>query len=156
MNLILRKYNGSHLPIALRRGEYNRSLIRLVDGMLEDYFVSPATSQGPALTAPSISFIESDQAFEIEAELPGVTKENIRISIDGKHVSIEAEVKRTSKRKEGEAEAQAERVTKKFARSFTLPVEVDDGSAIAKLENGILTLTLPKKAEPKAKQIAVQ
>ena len=155
MNLILRNRNGFPLPIALRRTSNDASFNRLINSMLADYFV-PAEAQEPAAIAPRMSVTESEQAFEIEAELPGVAKENLNISVDGKRVSIEAEVKRTSERKEGEKIIHEERVVKKFSRNFLLSEVVDDARATAKLENGILRLSLPKKAEAKPKQITVQ
>jgi HSP20 family protein len=155
MNLILRNHNGFPLPIALRRTANDASFNRLINSMLADYFV-PAGAQEPAAIAPRMNVAESEQAFEIEAELPGVAKENLNISVDGKRVSIEAEVKRASERKEGEKIIHEERVIKKFSRNFLLSEEVDDARATAKLENGILRLSLPKKADAKPKQITVQ
>lgn len=155
MNLILRNRNGFPLPVALRHTSNDASFNRLINSMLADYF-APEGAQEPAATAPRMNVIESGQTFEIEAELPGAAKENVSISVDGKRVSIEAEVKRTSERKEGEKVIHEERVIKKFARNFLLSEEVDDARATAKLENGILRLSLPKKAETQPKQITVQ
>jgi HSP20 family protein len=97
----------------------------------------------------------------VEAELPGVVKEDVKISVDGNQVTLEAEVKRKVEHKDGESQQGetvvfAERTVQKFARSFTLAVEVDDERTVAKLENGILTLTLPKKEALRPKQIQVQ
>lgn len=156
MNLVLRNRNGFHFPIALRRSAYDRPLEQLVDSMFEDFLSPAARKLQPASTAPRIDLSESDAAFAVEAEMPGVAKEDIKISVDGKRVSIEAEVKRTTERKEGEAVVYAERVAKKFVRSFMLSSEVDEARTVAKLENGVLTLTLPKKEPIGAKQITVQ
>jgi HSP20 family protein len=156
MNLVLRNSNGYHVPIAFRRSAFERPFGQLVDSLLEDYFAQPSKPQEPAAFAPRIDLSESDKGYQVEAELPGVRKENIKISVDGKKVSIEAEVKRAAEQKEGETEVGAERVIKKFTRSFTLPGEVDDAHAMAKLEHGVLTLTLPKKELPQARQITVQ
>ncbi len=155
MNLILRNRNGFPLPIALRPTSFDEPFSRLIDSVLEDYF-APVQTREPLVSAPRMNVTESEQAFEVEAELPGVTKENLNISVDGKRVSIEAEIKRASERKEGEKVIREERVVKKFARNFILTGEVDETRAAAKLENGILQLSLPKKAEAQPKQIPIQ
>lgn len=75
----------------------------------------------------------------------------------GNHrVSIEAETKQESEKKEGGRVIYAERSARRFARSFTLPFEVDDANAQAKFENGVLTLNLPKKAPAHAKTLSIQ
>jgi len=156
MNLVLRNHNGFSVPFALRRAPLNGSFEHLVDSVVEDFF-APAKGKASAVrAAPRINLTESASAYVVEAELPGVTKENIKISVDGTVVTLEAEVKRDVTRKEGETVLFAERSVEKFARNFTLATEVDDANSVAKLENGVLTLTLPKKAELQPKQILVQ
>ncbi|MBV8666139.1 MAG: Hsp20/alpha crystallin family protein [Burkholderiaceae bacterium] len=159
MNLVLRSRNGYPTPFAFRRA--SGSLDRLFDNMVEDFFApggahTRAAGTQIAAHAPRINLSESATAYVVEAELPGVAKENVKISVDGNVVTLEAEVKRDTERKEGETVVFAERRTEKFARSFTLASEVDDEKSVAKLENGVLTLTLPKKAELLPKQIQVQ
>jgi HSP20 family protein len=156
MNFVLRNHNGFPVPFAFRRTPVNGSFDRLFDSVVEDYFVAPKSKTASAGIAPRINVTESEQAYVVEAEIPGVTKENVKISVDGKHVTLEAEVKRDVERKEGETVVFAERTVQKFARSFTLAVEVDDERTVAKLENGILTLTLAKKEALRPKQIQVQ
>ncbi|HSY26258.1 MAG TPA: Hsp20/alpha crystallin family protein [Burkholderiaceae bacterium] len=159
MNFVLRNHNGFPVPFAFRRTPANGSFDRLFDSVVEDYFAAPknkTTKTANTSIAPRINITESEQAYIVEAEIPGVTKENVKISVDGKHVTLEAEVKRDVESKEGETVIFAERTVQKFSRSFTLAVEVDDERTIAKLENGILTLTLPKKEALRPKQIQVQ
>jgi HSP20 family protein len=156
MNLVLRNHNGFPLPFAFRRSGANNSFDRLFDSVVEDYFAPTKSKVAHAHVAPRIDVTESDKAYIVEAEIPGVAKENIKISVDGKNVTLEAEVKREVEQKEGETVVFAERSVKKFSRSFTLATEVDDERTVAKLENGVLTLTLPKKEELRPKQIQVQ
>jgi len=156
MNFVLRNHNGFPVPFAFRRTPVNGSFDRLFDSVVEDYFAAPKNKTASAGIAPRINVTESEQAYVVEAEIPGVTKENVKISVDGKHVTLEAEVKRDVERKEGETVVFAERTVQKFSRSFTLAAEVDDERTVAKLENGILTLTLPKKEALRPKQIQVQ
>jgi HSP20 family protein len=109
-----------------------------------------------APVAPRINVSETDAAYQVEADLPGIAKEDVKISVDGKRVAIEAQAKQETEKQEGRKALLTERVVQKFARSIVLPQEVDSEAASAKLENGVLTLTLPKKAEDQPKQIAIQ
>jgi HSP20 family protein len=99
---------------------------------------------------------EDDKAYLVHAEIPGVKKEDIQISIDGNQVSVSAEVKREKEEKQGEKVLRTERYYGRVFRSFTLAQEVDQESAKAKYENGILELTLPKKAASATRKLTVQ
>lgn len=92
----------------------------------------------------------------MQAELPGVKKEDVKVGIERQRVTIEAESKREQEQREGETLLYTERSASRFVRSFMLPVEVDDASAEARMENGILTLILPKKQGREAKRITIQ
>lgn len=104
-----------------------------------------------------IDVVENDQAYAVKADIPGVEKNDIDISIDGNQVSITAEVKRErkSKSEDDEREVYTERYYGQVYRSFSLPNEVDSGKADAHYENGVLTLTLPKKGNGNARKLAV-
>ena len=99
---------------------------------------------------------EDDKNFVIKSEIPGVKKEDIHISIDGNRVSISAETKRESEEKEGTKVVRSERYYGKVFRSMTLDSDVDQDQADAKYEDGVLILTLPKKAGSAAKQLTVK
>jgi HSP20 family protein len=158
MNLVLR--HRFPQSAAVRRPAFDASFERLLGSVLDDFFSPVArTAQTAATTqsvSPRVNVVETDKAFELQAELPGVKKEDVKISVENRRLTIEAEVKRNEEKKEGENLVYAERSLSKFSRSFALPKEVDDGAAQAKLENGVLTLTLPKKEPVKATQIAIQ
>ncbi|MBC7499628.1 MAG: Hsp20/alpha crystallin family protein [Herminiimonas sp.] len=156
MNVVLRNRNGFSVPAGFRPSFSDASVEQLVERLFGATAPTSSKQAEPKVSAPRMELAETDTAFEVQAELPGVLKENIKISVDGKRVSLEAEVTRQSERKEGEKVVHSERIVRKFARAFTLSKEVDDERAEAKLENGILTLTLPKKVEPQPKQIVVQ
>jgi HSP20 family protein len=156
MNVVLHNRNGFPVPLAFRSSTFEHPFERLVDSMFEDFVGNAGAGQAAATLTPRINVIESAEAFEVEAEVPGVGREDVRVSVEGKRISFDAEVRRDEQRKEGESLIHAERVVKKFTRSFSLPVEVDDSRAQARLENGILRLTLPKRQAVQAKQIAVQ
>lgn len=101
-----------------------------------------------------IDVSEDDKAYVVKAEMPGVSKDDIKISVDGNQVTIGAEV-----RKEHEDEGRnmlcAERFYGQIHRSFTLENPVDEEKADARYENGVLVLTLPKKAGARTHQLAV-
>ncbi len=155
MNLILRNRDGFTVPVTFRSNAYDRSFERLINKLFDETS-APASTQQSLAISPRINVVENEKSYEVEAELPGVTKENIKIAVDKRRISIEAEVKRASEQKEGDAAVHTERITKKYARNFVLNEEVDDARATAKLENGILTLSLPKKEAVQPKQITVQ
>lgn len=98
---------------------------------------------------------EDDKSYTVQAEIPGVNKSDIKVSIDGNQVSISAEVKNEKEAKEGNKVVRSERYYGSISRSFTLENDVDEAGAIAKYDNGVLLLTLPKKPGGKAKQVTV-
>lgn len=88
---------------------------------------------------------EDDKNFFVKAEIPGVNKEDIKVSVEGNQVSLSAEVKKEKEEKQGVKVIRTERYYGSVARSFTLDESVDQSAASAKYENGVLQLTLPKK-----------
>ena len=155
MNLIPRGTN----PLAFRGGAMDDQFGRMVENMFQD-FLAPL-AQGArrideGLAMPRLDVSEHEKAFEVQAELPGVKKEDVKVSIDGQRVTIEGECQQANEQRQGEQLVYSERSTRRYQRSFTLPSEVDDASAEAKLENGILMLTLPKKQGGAAKRLTIQ
>lgn len=102
-----------------------------------------------------IEVSEEDKAYKIKAEIPGVKKEDIQVSVDGNRVSISAEVKKEQEEKKDEKVIRSERYYGKVSRSFLLGDEVDQGAAQAKYTDGVLDLTLPKKPGAKTQKITV-
>jgi HSP20 family protein len=98
---------------------------------------------------------ENDKEYRVLAELPGVKKEEISITINGNEVSVSAEVKHEKVVKDDETVLRAERYYGSIQRAFSLGQEVDEATAEAKYNNGVLELTLPKKSVAAAKRIAV-
>src|SRR5438067_10500045 len=98
---------------------------------------------------------ENDKEYQVLAELPGVKKEEISITINGSEVSVSAEVKQEKEVKNGETVLRAERYYGPIQRAFSLAQEVDEATAEAKYNDGVLELTLPKKAVAAAKRLAV-
>ena len=98
---------------------------------------------------------EDDRAFTVRADIPGVKKEDIQVSVEGDRVSLRAEVKQEKEEKKGEQIIYSERNYGMASRSFTLPSDVDVQGAKAEYKDGVLNLTLPKKAGASAKTISV-
>lgn len=127
------------------------------DELFRGFFVRPVSFEGPTAAAQfRVDVTENDKAYIVQAEIPGVKKEDIGITIDGEHVAISAEVKKEKDVKNGERQLRSERYYGKVYRAFTLEQPVDEASAQAKYENGVLEVTLPKKAAVAAKRITVQ
>jgi HSP20 family protein len=99
---------------------------------------------------------ETAEAYVVSAELPGVKKDRIEVEIEGDEVSIAAEIGARSEEREGEKWLRVERFQGRTARRFALPQEIDEARADAKFTDGVLELTLPKKAPAAGRRIAVQ
>ncbi len=102
-----------------------------------------------------IDVTEDDKTYTVKAEIPGVQKSDIKVSVDGNQVSISAEVKKENEEKEGNKVIRSERYYGNVSRSFSLAQEVDQSAAQAKYSDGVLELTLPKKPGGSARQITV-
>ncbi len=108
-------------------------------------------------TAPiKLDVVEKGDTYVVRAEVPGVNKEDIQVTIEGDQVTIAAEVKRDSERKEGETVLRSERYYGAVHRSFVLPVELDETTSQAKYEGGVLELTLAKKPQVAGRKLAIQ
>ena len=108
-----------------------------------------------ASRSPALDVAETDAGYTVKLEMPGVAKDDIKVSVEGRKVSLQAQSQRSEEKKEGERVLYRERSATSYARSFTLPVEVDQAESGAKLEDGVLTLTLPKRHVRAAAQITV-
>ena len=121
------------------------------------YFIQPL--HGDPLPAQiKLDVQERDGAFDVQAEIPGVRKEDIRVEIDGNVLSLQAEVRQEDRQEGGEGRPlRNERYYGAISRSVQLPAEVDEAQARAKSENGVLRLTLPKKQETKSqRRVAIE
>lgn len=109
----------------------------------------------PADFAPPVDVHEDEDALVLRAELPGVKQEDIDVSIDANVLTLKGE-RRLETEQEGRRYHRVERAFGSFVRQFQLPTNVDSQAIEAKLEHGILTLRLPKKAELKSRKIEVK
>ncbi|HYP85981.1 Hsp20/alpha crystallin family protein [Variovorax sp.] len=91
-----------------------------------------------------IDVTENEKQFLVTADLPGARKEDVRVSVDGNYVSITAEVKKDEEKTEGRSVLK-ETYRGTMSRGFTLASDIDEKAASARMENGVLSLTLPKR-----------
>ena len=125
----------------------------MLDDTLDQFFRTAVTTR-PAPRAPAMDIAETDVAYIVTLDVPGLAREQLKVSVEGERVSIEAEETQAASA-EGVRAIHRERSTRRYARSFSLPVEVDQDSAQARLEHGVLTLTLAKKVPSGARQISI-
>jgi HSP20 family protein len=125
------------------------------DELFRGFFRPVRLEKAPQAFKMDVS--ENDKAYVVKAEMPGVTKNDIHVAIDGNRVTIGAEVKRESEGKSnGDRVLRSERYYGSIHRGFTLPAEIDEAASEAKYENGVLELTLAKKAQNGARKLTVQ
>jgi len=118
------------------------------------YYVKPL--HGDALPAQiKVDVSESKDGYTVKAEVPGVSKEDIHVSVEGGVVTLSAEVKQEDRQTQDEKVLRSERYYGSVSRSFQLPQEVDVGAAKAKYENGVLALTLPKKSQASSRRLSI-
>ena len=121
------------------------------------FYVRPLHGDGvPTPSQIKVDVKETDGGYTVQAEVPGVPKEDIHVSIDGNVVSLRAEVRQHDQKTEGEKVLRSERYFGSVARSLQLPVDVDAAQAKAKYDNGVLTLTLPKKQGGNAQRLSIE
>ena len=131
----------------------------LVDDLFKGFLVRPVAYEGrggEALPRMKVDVAEKNGAYTVTAELAGVKKEDIQVTIDGAEITLAAEIKREKEVADDERVLHTERTFGKVSRSFTLPQEVDEAKAEAKFRDGVLELKLPKKAAAQRKQISIQ
>ncbi|MBK7356423.1 Hsp20/alpha crystallin family protein [Propionivibrio sp.] len=124
--------------------------------LFRGFFMSPVRFDGQQDIQIKVEVAEDDKAYTVHAEIPGVKKEDIRVTVDGNQVAISAEVKNEKEVKEGGKVLRSERYYGTVSRSLALAQEVDDSAVVAKYVDGILELNLPKRTVEKAKQISIQ
>ena len=138
---------------SLRPFSSNLSPVDSFQQLVDNFFGRgsfPAVADS-AFNMPATDISESDDAYNISAELPGIKKEDIKVSLHGGVLSIEAESKSEHEEK-GEKQIRSERRYGKYVRRFTLGDNVSESDVQAKFEDGVLKLTVPKLKEPAAQQ----
>jgi len=142
---------------------FARAVDRLFDDSFDRYFGGTANGA----RTPALDVSETDTAYTVAFDVPGVTRAQLKVSVEGRRVSLETvdtpKVDATDAPASADATPSAaaprvlyrERSAARYARSVSLPAEVDQGASQAKFENGVLTLTLAKKVATGATQLSV-
>ncbi|HUS59429.1 MAG TPA: Hsp20/alpha crystallin family protein [Planctomycetota bacterium] len=145
------------LPERWRRESDNpvARLQRQMNRLVDDFFRSsePALDRGE--WSPSIDVSENDAEFLVKAEVPGLGKDDLSVTVTGNLLTIKGEKKDERKETKG-TWTMVERRYGRFERSIPLPSGVDTEKAQAEFSNGVVTITLPKSEEARAKKIPIK
>ncbi|MEO7403775.1 MAG: Hsp20/alpha crystallin family protein [Burkholderiales bacterium] len=145
----------AYSPFAASRTFFARDVLdELFSGFAARPTAEAARTEAPA--RPRVDVSEVDGSYVVRADLPGVKKEDIAVTVEGDVLSISAESKADAEQKEGDRLVYRERSFGKWSRSFRLGAEIDFAAAVAKYENGVLALTLPKRAADAVKKLTIQ
>lgn len=127
------------------------------DDLFKGFLVRPLRYdlEAPAQMNIKVDVTRTDDTYTVKAEMPGIRKDDISVSIDGGQVTIAGEVRKEKEEKKGEEVIRSERYYGKVSRSFALPQEVDEAKAQAKYADGVLNLTLPVKSKAGSRKLAV-
>ncbi|HXR56678.1 MAG TPA: Hsp20/alpha crystallin family protein [Casimicrobiaceae bacterium] len=126
-----------------------------VETLLRSFFRPERAERASPRSFP-IDVAETENGYVVAAELPGVTKDEIHVAIEGNQVTIAAEIRRRADSGDTARVVRNERYYGNVYRSFALPVELDDAASEAKYENGLLTLTLVKKPAAAGRKLTIQ
>jgi HSP20 family protein len=126
-----------------------------LDDAFKGLFVRPLRFDVGQQMQIKMDVTKADNAYTVKAEMPGVKKDDIHVSVEGSQVTISGEARKESEEKKGEEVIRSERYYGKISRSFTLPNDVDEAKAVAKYADGVLNLTLPMKGKSAGRKIAI-
>ena len=119
------------------------------------FWVKPLGLPAEAELKMKLDVKEDEKAYTVRADIPGAKKEDIHIDVDANAITVRAEVKQEKEEKKDEKVIYSERSYGMVSRSFSLPAEVDANGAKAEYKDGVLNLTLPKKAGAQARRLSV-
>ena len=128
-----------------------------MDDLFKGLFVRPMRFdlEMPQQMRMKIDVTKADDTYTVKADIPGVKKDDIQVSIDGSEVTISGEIRKETEEKKGEEVLRSERYYGKVSRSFTLPHDVDEAKVVANYADGVLKLTLPLKGKSATRKITV-
>jgi HSP20 family protein len=130
-------------------------LHREIDRLFNEFAQGAGANGGPAKLIPNIDIAETDKAIEVSAEMPGLERKDIDISIEDDTLTIRGEKKIEEDQKDKNVQ-HSERTYGVFMRVLQLPPGVDPSSVEATMSNGVLKITIPKPAKPEPKKIEVK
>jgi HSP20 family protein len=153
-----KEFSMFFVPMTRSSAELARSFDRMFDDSFFERFLTPSstdTASRAGIRSPTLDVTETEHGYTIKIDLPGMGKEDVKISIDGRRVMLEAANARQEEKKDGERVVYSERSATNYARSFTLPMEVDQTESSAKMDQGVLTLALAKRSSAQPRQLSI-
>jgi HSP20 family protein len=108
-----------------------------------------------AARSPALDVSEDDKAYRVTVDMPGVAKEAVKVRVEGRRVQVETVTPEAASPTDGSRLLYSERRAARYARSFSLPAEIDQGQSEARFENGVLTLNLVKRVAENGGQLIV-
>jgi len=143
------------VPVSRRSNTCAHPLSRLLEDRLERAFSAHTESAGVSARTPALDVTDNDADYVAVLDMPGVAKEDVKITVDGRRINVQAEHGKAAGADEGARLIHRERAAPAYARSFVLPADVEQAATQARLEHGVLTLTLPKLRARSAAHITV-
>ena len=145
------------LPVSRRSASFSRHVDHMLHGAVDAYLRPYGRDVDDAVRSPAIDVSETDAAYIVTLDMPGVAKEDVQVSVEGRRLTVQATVRvlvDEAKPAAGEM-LYRERSTARYERTVSLPKAVDQATAVAKLEHGVLVLTLPKPVATQPARIVV-
>ena len=143
------------VPVSRRSTTYAHPLSHLLQDRLERAFSAPTECAAITARTPALDVSDNDADYVAVLDMPGVAKEDVKITVDGRRITVQAERGAAAGADDGARLIHRERAAPAYARSFVLPVDVEQAATQARLEHGVLTLTLPKLQARSAAHITV-
>ncbi len=126
------------------------------DRFFNDFLTPFVQATGSAVDSYPANLYETDKSFVLELAVPGISKDDIDISIEGRHLTVKGSYKEESKKDDEDRQYHVRSFQKgEFTRTVTLPNQVDVDNIKANIENGVLNLDIPKAKEAQARKINV-
>ena len=149
------------VPIARRSAAYVHPFDRMFEDRLEractaaSNAASTAANTASSARTPALDVIDNDISYVAVLDMPGVAKADVKITVAGRRVTVQAEPAKADDAPDVANLIHRERAAVGYARSFVLPTDVEQADTQARLEQGVLTLTLPKRTARNEAQITV-
>lgn len=152
--MITRRSTNGNGGVAVRRDPWDEMFNSFLAPT--DFVLRPVMNSQNALAfVPPVDVIRNEDSLIVRAEVPGVAREDIELTIDGNRLTIRG-TKRTEEKKEDERYHMTERTHGEFERTFSLPSDIDGANAHADFKNGVLEIRLPVAEAARPRKIEVR
>jgi HSP20 family protein len=126
-----------------------------LDELFRGFFARPLSFEAANVPQFRMDVTENENAYRVRADLPGVKKDDIAVTVEHDTVTVNAEIRAHKEAQNGERVVRSERYIGKLSRSFALGQDVDEAGAEARFNDGVLELVLPKKAAAARRRLTV-